>query len=93
MARRTLLTIREGAIAYSLNVECGYTQSNIAKLMGVSQSTVSNMIKEFTYQRQIHDLEEELAEARMEIKQHNVLPNTRSISVDWNWDDLTKKLL
>ena len=41
------LTIKHSAIAYILNREMGYTQSAIAKLMGVSQGTVSNMIKEF----------------------------------------------
>ena len=41
------LTIKHSAIAYILNREMGYTQNAIAKLMGVSQGTVSNMIKEF----------------------------------------------
>ena len=44
------LTIKHSAIAYILNREMGYTQNAIAKLMGVSQGTVSNMIKEFELQ-------------------------------------------
>ena len=51
------LTIKHSAIAYILNREMGYTQSAIAKLMGVSQGTVSNMIKEFEYQREIRNLQ------------------------------------
>ena len=35
------LTIKHSAIAYILNREMGYTQNAIAKLMGVSQGTVS----------------------------------------------------
>ena len=52
------LTIKHSAIAYILNREMGYTQSAIAKLMGVSQGTVSNMIKEFESNFDIKDKQE-----------------------------------
>lgn len=51
------LTIKHSAIAYILNREMGYTQNAIAKLMGVSQGTVSNMIKEFELQTKIRNLQ------------------------------------
>ena len=66
------LTIKHSAIAYILNREMGYTQSAIAKLMGVSQGTVSNMIKEFEYQ--IRNLQKDLDDARAIIEKQKLLP-------------------
>lgn len=68
------LTIKHSAIAYILNREMGYTQSAIAKLMGVSQGTVSNMIKEFEYEREIRNLQKDLEDARAIIEKNNLLP-------------------
>ena len=69
------LTIKHSAIAYILNREMGYTQSAIAKLMGVSQGTVSNMIKEFEYQREIRNLQKDLDDARAIIEKQKLLPH------------------
>ena len=68
------LTIKHSAIAYILNREMGYTQSAIAKLMGVSQGTVSNMIKEFEFQTKIRNLQKDLDDARAIIEKQNLLP-------------------
>ena len=68
------LPIKHSAIAYILNREMGYTQSAIAKLMGVSQGTVSNMIKEFEYQREIRNLQKDLDDARAIIEKQKLLP-------------------
>ena len=68
------LTIKHSAIAYILNREMGYTHSAIAKLMGVSQGTVSNMIKEFEYQREIRNLQKDLDDARAIIEKQKLLP-------------------
>ena len=68
------LTIKHSAIAYILNREMGYTQSAIAKLMGVSQGTVSNMIKEFEYPREIRNLQKDLDDARAIIEKQKLLP-------------------
>ena len=68
------LTIKHSAIAYILNREMGYTQSAIAKLMGVSQGTVSNMIKEFEYQREIRNLQKDLDDARAISEKQKLLP-------------------
>ena len=68
------LTIKHSAIAYILNREMGYTQSAIAKLMGVSQWTVSNIINEFDYQREIRNLQKDLDDARAIIEKQNLLP-------------------
>ena len=68
------LTIKHSAIAYILNREMGYTQSANAKLMGVSQGTVSNMIKEFEYQREIRNLQKDLDDARAIIEKQKLLP-------------------
>lgn len=61
---RKLLTDKHAAMAYVLNKEMGYTMTKIAALMDVSQPTISNMIKDFTYQLRIRNLENELSEAR-----------------------------
>ena len=52
----------------------GYTQNAIAKLMGVSQGTVSNMIKEFELQTKIRNLQKDLDDARAIIEKQNLLP-------------------
>ena len=68
------LTIKHSAIAYILNREMGYTQNAIAKLMGVSQGTVSNMIKEFEFQTKIRNLQKDLDDARAIIEKQKLLP-------------------
>ena len=68
------LTIKHSAIAYILNREMGYTQNAIAKFMGVSQGTVSNMIKEFELQTKIRNLQKDLDDARAIIEKQNLLP-------------------
>ena len=68
------LTIKHSAIAYILNREMGYTQNAIAKLMGVSQGTVSNMIKEFEFQTKIRNLQKDLDDERAIIEKQNLLP-------------------
>lgn len=68
------MTEKHKALAYVLNKEMGYTQTAIATLMKVSQSTVANMIKEFQFQLQINNLQKELQEARMIIEQQGLIP-------------------
>lgn len=62
------MTEKHKAMAYVLNVEFGYSMTKIANLMDVSQSTISNAIKDFKFKKYINDLEEELNQARMELK-------------------------
>ena len=45
------------AVAYLLNEELHYNQADIAKLMRVSQGTISNMIRDFKYQMQLQNLQ------------------------------------
>ena len=75
------LTMQHMAVAYLLNEELHYNQSDIARLMKVSQGTISNMIREFKYQRQIHDLEKELDEARQLLADRSLLPDSRNFSL------------
>ena len=44
------------------------TQQKIAKVFGVSQSTIAQTIKEVRYRRRIADLEHELSEAKRALK-------------------------
>lgn len=70
------MTDRHKAMAYVLNKEFGYSMSKISNLMGVAQSTISNAIKDFEYQRVIRNLEFELREARESLSAKGfVLPN------------------
>lgn len=62
------MTERHKAMAYVLNKEFGYPMTAIGTLMGVAQSTISSAIKDFEYQRLIKNLEQELDNARMELK-------------------------
>lgn len=55
--------------------EFGYPQKKIAYLMGVSQSTISNAVKEMRYEVEIHGLKKELVEkvrekARVLVAEH-----------------------
>ena len=79
---RRQLSPKHSAIAYLLNREMGYTQSAIAQLMGISQSTISNMIKDFDYQCKIQNLEKELNEARNIIQAQNLLPKNDQYFID-----------
>lgn len=79
------LSTKHSAIAFVLNVlnsEMGYTQKEIATLMKVSQSTISNMIKEFEYQKQIYDLQQELNNAREIIQKQNLLPQNDTYFIE-----------
>lgn len=66
------MTNKHKMMAYVLNKEMGYTQSAIATLMKVSQSTVANMCKEISFRITICNLENELQEARNLIQQHGL---------------------
>lgn len=59
---------REHAImAYVLNDHFRYSQAAIAQLMKVSQSTISNAIREVSYWRTIQNLQQELQEAHQQL--------------------------
>lgn len=72
------LTDLQKRMAYVLNkdINFGYSMSSIGELMGVSQSTISNAIKQVDYLRQITNLEMELEEAK---RQLNLLLPTQNI--------------
>lgn len=71
------MTKKHKLIAYLLNKDedFGYSQEKIATLMSVSQSTISNAVKEIEYLRRISNLEKALSQARMELIQQGVLPS------------------
>lgn len=81
MARK--LSLQHMAVAYILNEELHYNQTDIARLMQVSQGTVSNMIKEFKYQQQLHNLQKELDEARQILANNNLLPDAKNFSLSY----------
>lgn len=73
------MTDKHKLMAYILNKELGYSMVSIAQLMQVSQSTISNAIKEVEFRRQISNLEKELDEAKSTLRelgyvQQNILP-------------------
>ena len=69
------LTMQHMAVAYLLNEELHYNQADIAKLMRVSQGTISNMIRDFKYQMQLQNLQKELDNARQILAENNLLPD------------------
>lgn len=69
------LSMQHMAVAYLLNEELHYNQADIAKLMRVSQGTISNMIRDFKYQMQLQNLQKELDNARQILAENNLLPD------------------
>lgn len=66
------MTQQHKVLAYILNTENHYTQTKIASLMQVSQSTVANMLKDIKYQIAIDDLEDDLQRARDIIEENGL---------------------
>jgi hypothetical protein len=62
------LTPKHKTMAYILWYEFGYSMADIGNLMRVSQSTISNAIKQVEYERRLHNLENELNSAKEELK-------------------------
>lgn len=73
--------------AYVLNQDPDfrYTQKNIGILMNVSQSAISNAIKEIKYKSKIASLEQELEEAKQYLLEEGFKP----ITIDINPDKIT----
>ncbi len=76
------MTDKHKMLAYVLNKEMGYTQSAIATLMKVSQSTVANMCKEISFRVTISNLEHELQEARMTLQAQGLLPANPTLYIE-----------
>ena len=64
---QTKMSIKHKLMAYTLNVEFNYTMTAIARLMNVSQSTISLAIKEVKTWLIIYNLSKELAETRQHL--------------------------
>jgi len=60
-ARRKQMLI---AYVLSEDIDFGFRMTDIARLFGVSKSTISNWVKEMGYQIRIRNLELELADAK-----------------------------
>lgn len=81
------LNDKQKLVAYVLNKDpdMGYSMSKIGSLMNVSQSTISNTIKDVSYAKKIHDLESELTEAKKlatEFEEEHKLQEKFYINVD-----------
>lgn len=61
------MTTKHKFMAYLLNKDMGYSMTSIAKLMKVSQSTISTSIQCVEYMRKIYNLEKELFEAKQSL--------------------------
>ena len=71
------MTKKHKLMAYVLNKDESfhYSQKKIASLMDVTQSTISNAVKEVEYLREIKGLKEELLQARSILKEQGILPS------------------
>jgi len=76
------MTDKHKLMAYVLNKEMGYTQSAIATLMNVSQSTIANVCKEISFRITINNLEKELQEARFLIQQQGLTVENPQLYID-----------
>lgn len=83
---KSKLNDKQKIMAYVLNrdMNFNYPMDRIASLMRVSQSTISNAIKEVEYLRQIQNLEMELQAAKAQIAQ--MLPSPDRYYIDVNVD-------
>jgi len=72
------LTKKHKLVAYILNKDedFGYSQQDIAKLMNVSQSTISNAAREVEYLREISDLNGELRQTREYLEKQGIFPSS-----------------
>ena len=73
---------RHKVMAYVLYNEFGYRQSAIAQLMQVAQSTIANAVKEVSFRLTIQNLEKELQEARYQLEQQGLLPETPTLYIE-----------
>lgn len=55
--------------AYSLVKDFGGKQADVAKVLGCSQATVANWVKEIGYKKEIAGLEHDLKDAKSYIKE------------------------
>ena len=55
--------------AYSLVVDFGGKQADVAKVLGCSQATIANWVKEIGYKKEIAGLERDLKDANSYIKE------------------------
>lgn len=68
------MTEKHKFMAYILSLEFNYSQTKIANLMDVSQSTIANAIKDVKYLKTIQDLTRQLNDARQEIAANGLKP-------------------
>ena len=77
------MSYRHKFMAYILNKEFEYRQTDIAKLMNVSQSTIATCIKEITYRLQVEDLENDLEDARKILQNQNLKPAPPQLNIEF----------
>lgn len=75
------LSDKKMMMAYVLNKDPDFdcSMNKIGKLFNVSQSTISNAIKEVKYQRTIYDLSKQLKDAKNEIREKKLLKKEKII--------------
>ena len=76
------MSYRHKFMAYILNKEFEYRQTDIAKLMNVSQSTIATCIKEITYRLQFEDLKKDLEDARKILQNQNLKPEPPQLNIE-----------
>ncbi len=80
---KRLMTEKHQLMAYVLNKIFHYTMSDIANLMKVSQSTISNAIRDVEYRRTIQDLQDELDRTQNELIRRGIpLPTGPQLYLD-----------
>lgn len=75
------MTDKHKMMAYVLNKDedFNFPMKKIGDMMGVSQSTVSNSVKEVEFRNEIHNLKIELDEAKTQLIDNGIEPQRKRI--------------
>lgn len=76
------MTLQHKLMAYVLNKEFEYMQTEIAKLMGVSQTTISNSVNEISKRLKTEDLTEQLKFTRTALEKQGLKPELPKLNFD-----------
>lgn len=78
------MTDKHKYTAYVLNKDFGYTKTRTGEIMGVSQSTISNAVKEIEYRIRTENLKDEFQEAWEALKEKGYTPLVAEVDIPEN---------
>lgn len=76
------MTLQHKLMAYVLNKEFEYMQTEIAKLMGVSQTTISKSVNEISKRLKTENLNSQLNIIRTALEKQGLKPELPKLNLD-----------